>query len=524
MVTNMDDKFKIRFSPLLYKMMIKEALSPNMNDKEEKDMRENRGCIKSSDDIECRKSLPLFDFAIEFLFPLRRLICLISTRILQEVAFLQSLNGDSFTYNYDLLTIGDLYERLTTFLFPKVAEYIIDQLDCSPYVKSELKDSLRNKDHNQFKSIIHEYDVDYTLASNWCSHITYIYNLLKNISNEIPDMNDSDMLYDTSIQDIYDIKNANIKGWLEITNYLNKEEAENLIGWANRFNNAIVKFEQEGDHLKVFSLSCVSDFLNYISYFCILAEKGLLLSEEIKNIKEFTRKKKERDPIVEVFFSLFTIGNILEDDFTILDGIFSDRQIFDCIESYCTKALAQQQAEKSTHSEYWDSMPCTCEMRDEIIKYFEMEIPKLADEGRKMFNNNIAVNACVLSGYFTLNSACLTTDWARKDYAAALSSLELDCFGDISKEKLKNKIINLINNISKDNRDAKEKVFDEELTAPKKICELETKEKLIAYMVNKLCNSHPKQNKIFKEYEKAVSFYTNRIWTDLEDIAKRYGD
>lgn len=442
----MNNKLNLPF----YIQRIKGAVFSNQNNnKQEKFLRQFRQDIMSSDEKEATKLLPYLDLNTEILIPLGNILCRIDERRRQEQLI---LSQDPDTLPNCHLTTTELYEIMTSAISPNVADFIIEHLNCSDYAKSELKESIRHKDENRFKSTIHEYDIDYSFASKTCAHIVRVGKTCKEAVNEIIEASEcyyGETLnyeeYCELINSAYDKTLVNIQAYINETATPEKEIEDAMNQNSNIFND-IKAYYREGKIFEAMSTECLINLLNTINVLDQLAKNNELLPIELITIRNLTRQKMESCPIIKDFFSVFTQGIWLEKDFCFCSNEITYQQFFEFIENaaqtHRTLPSPQKEATPATaicepqiqtdYEKAWQSMPCKEEMRGKIIDFFKT-IPELIEEcvqkthtemkdGKKI-DEDLAFKACVFAGYFALHSACLTEKWQQNAYINALTSL-----------------------------------------------------------------------------------------------------
>lgn len=446
----MNNKLNLPF----YIQRIKGAVFSNQNNnKQEKFLRQFRQDIMSSDEKEATKLLPLLDLNIEFLNPLFNILCRIDELRRQEQLI---LSQDPDTLPNCHLTTTELYEIMTSAISPNIADFIINHLNCSDYAKSELKESIRHEDNDQFKSTIHEYDIDYSFASKTCAHIVHLGKTFKETKNEIIEASEcyyGETLnyeeYCELINSAYDKTLVNIQAYINETATPEKEIEDAMNQNSNIFND-IKAYYREGKIFEAMSTECLINLLNTINVLDQLAKNNELLPIELITIRNLTRQKMESCPIIKDFFSVFTQGIWLEKDFCFCSNEITYQQFFEFIEhaaqTHRTLPAPQKETTPATaicdppiqtdNEKAWQSMPCKEEMRGKIIDYFKT-IPELIKECVQKthtemkeeekieikIEENLAFKACVFAGYFALHSACLTEEWQKNAYINALTSL-----------------------------------------------------------------------------------------------------
>lgn len=521
----MNNKLNLPF----YTQRIKGALLPEQNNIQGNFLRQLRQDIMSSDEKEDTKLLPLLDLRIEFLNPLSNILCRIDELRRQE-QLIQSQNPDTWPDCH--LTTTELYEIMTSAISPKVADYIIEHLNCSDYAKSELKESIRHKDENQFKSTIHEYDIDYSFASKSCAHIMYLGKTCKEVVNEIietAECYDGETVnyeeYCEFISIVYDRTLENIRTLLNETETTEKEKEDVMNGYSNKFNY-IKECYREGKIFEAMSFECLISFCDIVCISDQCAKNNELYPIDLITIRNFTRQKMESHPIIKDFFSLLTQGDWLEKDFRFCPNGITYQQCFEFIEhaaqTHRTLPSPQKEATPATaicepqiqtdNEKAWQSMPCKEEMRGKIIDFFKT-IPELIKEcvqkthtemkdGKKI-DDNLAFKACVFAGYFALHSACLTKEWKQKAYINALTSL-----GFIEKN-----FRSPVTNYNKGRFISADDVLKNK----------QPHDDLIKYMEKFVEKKYKKGCTNFIKNKTAILFFTDKMWQGLNCIAKEYG-
>lgn len=229
----------------------------------------------------------------------------------------------------------------------------------------------------------------------------------------------------------------------------------------------------------------------------------------------------ESCPIIKDFFSVFTQGIWLEKDFCFCSNEITYQQFFEFIEhaaqTHRTLPSPQKEATPTTaicdppiqtdYEKAWQSMPCKEEMRGKIIDFFKT-IPELIEEcvqkthtemkdGKKI-DEDLAFKACVFAGYFALHSTCLTKRWEYKAYYDALTSL---C---ITEKKIKSKIYNYTRGSD---------ISADAVLGMREISNLQK------YMEDFVEKKFTRKGNVAKN-KTAIRFFTDKMWTKLNSIAK----
>lgn len=480
----------------------------------------------SSDDKEATKLLPLLDLGIEFLEPMSNILCRIDQLRRQEQLI---LSQDSDTLPNCHLTTTELYEIMTSAISPNVADFIIEHLNCSDYAKSELKESIRHEDNDQFKSTIHEYDIDYSFASKTCAHIVRMENIFTEAENEIIEASEcydgetvNNAEYCELINSTYDIRLDAIQTYHNETATPEKEIEDVMNEASDRFNY-IKDYYREGKIFEATSFEFLSSFHDIVCRLDQYAKSNELLPEVLSSIRNFARQKMESYPIIKDFFSFLTKGDWLGENFCFCQNEVTDQQFLEFIEhaakTHRTLPSPQKEATPATaicepqiqtdNEKAWQSMPCKEEMRGKIIDYFKT-IPELIKEcvqkthtemkdGKKI-DENLAFKACVFAGYFALHSACLTEKWQQNAYINALTSL-----GIIEKN-----VESPMTNYNKGRFISADAVL-----SIREYCDLEK------YMKEFAGKRYKRDADIIKN-KTAILFFTKTMWQDLNRIAKEH--
>lgn len=518
----MNNKLNLPF----YIQRIKGAVSNQNNSKQEKFLRQFRQDIISSDEKEATKLLPLLDLGIEFLEPMSNILCRIDQLRRQEQLI---LSQDSDTLPNCHLTTTELYEIMTSAISPNVADFIIEHLNCSDYTKSELKESIRHEDNDQFKSTIHEYDIDYSFASKTCAHIVRMENIFTEAENEIIEASEcydgetvNNAEYCELINSTYDIRLDAIQTYHNETATPEKEIEDVMNEASDRFNY-IKDYYREGKIFEATSFEFLSSFHDIVCRLDQYAKSNELLPEVLSSIRNFARQKMESYPIIKDFFSFLTKGDWLGENFCFCQNEVTDQQFLEFIEhaakTHRTLPSPQKEATPATaicepqiqtdNEKAWQSMPCKEEMRGKIIDYFKT-IPELIKEcvqkthtemkdGKKI-DENLAFKACVFAGYFALHSACLTEEWQQNAYINALTSLGIT-------ERIFESAMTNYNKGRFISADA--------VLSIREYCDLEE------YMEEFVGKRYKRHAHIIKN-KTAILFFTKTMWQDLNRIAKEH--
>lgn len=518
----MNNKLNLPF----YIQRIKGAVSNQNNSKQEKFLRQFRQDIISSDEKEATKLLPLLDLGIEFLEPMSNILCRIDQLRRQEQLI---LSQDSDTLPNCHLTTTELYEIMTSAISPNVADFIIEHLNCSDYAKSELKESIRHEDNDQFKSTIHEYDIDYSFASKTCAHIVRMENIFTETENEIIEASEcydgetvNNAEYCELINSTYDIRLDAIQTYHNETATPEKEIEDVMNEASDRFNY-IKDYYREGKIFEATSFEFLSSFHDIVCRLDQYAKSNELLPEVLSSIRNFARQKMESYPIIKDFFSFLTKGDWLGENFCFCQNEVTDQQFLEFIEhaakTHRTLPSTQKEATPATaicepqiqtdNEKAWQSMPCKEEMRGKIIDYFKT-IPELIKEcvqkthtemkdGKKI-DENLAFKACVFAGYFALHSACLTEEWQQNAYINALTSL------GITERKFESAMTNY---------NKGRFISADAVLSIREYCDLEK------YMKEFAGKRYKRDADIIKN-KTAILFFTKTMWQDLNRIAKEH--
>lgn len=522
----MNNKLNLPF----YIQRIKGAVSNQNNSKQEKFLRQFRQDIISSDEKEATKLLPLLDLGIEFLEPMSNILCRIDQLRRQEQLI---LSQDSDTLPNCHLTTTELYEIMTSAISPNVADFIIEHLNCSDYAKSELKESIRHEDNDQFKSTIHEYDIDYSFASKTCAHIVRMENIFTEAENEIIEASEcydgetvNNAEYCELINSTYDIRLDAIQTYHNETATPEKEIEDVMNEASDRFNY-IKDYYREGKIFEATSFEFLSSFHDIVCRLDQYAKSNELLPEVLSSIRNFARQKMESYPIIKDFFSFLTKGDWLGENFCFCQNEVTDQQFLEFIEhaaqTHRTLPAPQKETTPNTaicepqiqtdYEKAWQSMPCKEEMRGKIIDFFKT-IPELIKEcvqkthavmkdGKKEeIDEDLAFKACVFAGLFALHSACLTKRWKDKAYIDALTSLGIT----------ERKFGSAITNYNKGRYISTDAVLD--------MRNLSDLQKYMEDFVEKKYPAHGGTGKRAIKNKTAILFFTDIIWKGLNRIAK----
>lgn len=518
----MNNKLNLPF----YIQRIKGAVSNQNNSKQEKFLRQFRQDIISSDEKEATKLLPLLDLGIEFLEPMSNILCRIDQLRRQEQLI---LSQDSDTLPNCHLTTTELYEIMTSAISPNVADFIIEHLNCSDYAKSELKESIRHEDNDQFKSTIHEYDIDYSFASKTCAHIVRMENIFTEAENEIIEASEcydgetvNNAEYCELINSTYDIRLDAIQTYHNETATPEKEIEDVMNEASDRFNY-IKDYYREGKIFEATSFEFLSSFHDIVCRLDQYAKSNELLPEVLSSIRNFARQKMESYPIIKDFFSFLTKGDWLGENFCFCQNEVTDQQFLEFIENaaqtHRTLPSPQKEATPATancepqiqtdYEKAWQSMPCKEEMRGKIIDFFKT-IPELIEEcvqkthtemkdGKKI-DEDLAFKACVFAGYFALHSACLTEEWQQNAYINALTSL------GITERKFESPMTNY---------NKGRFISADAVLSIREYCDLEK------YMKEFVGKRYKRDADIIKN-KTAILFFTKTMWQNLNRIAKEH--
>lgn len=160
-------------------------------------------------------------------------------------------------------------------------------------------------------------------------------------------------------------------------------------------------------------------------------------------------------------------------------------------------------------------MPCKEEMRGKIIDFFKT-IPELIKEcvqkthavmkdGKKEeIDEDLAFKACVFAGYFALHSACLTEEWQQNAYINALTSL------GITERKFKS----AMNNYKRKGSGSGSGISADDVLSM-------NFNALEEYMEEFARKRYKRDADIIKN-KTAIRFFTDKMWTGLNKIAKDY--
>lgn len=277
-----------------------------------------------------------------------RVLCLIENRIREE----HLDENDISKCSYPLMMMEDVFVNMTQDIsLYTVCNVIIDKrLVCCPYAKSELKRSIKERDLQLFKDIIKEYNIDYKPASDICSRICICSNMLGDIQNVLESKEEgavnslsdkeSEENLNIEVRALYEDVLMIIRKKME-EDYCSDEEITGLQDFGDWLRNNTFDFSSPENCIQSFGLHwcvCFEILVNTLNEY---AREQKLTFFDNRIITQFIEKKKAEMPIVQGFFTLFTKGDVLGDDFVFTEP--KDVEFLEMIEQGVSGETNEQQ-------------------------------------------------------------------------------------------------------------------------------------------------------------------------------------
>lgn len=284
--------------------------------------------LECPDSIQLKIFSSLMELFWAFCGPMFRVLGVIETRIREE----HMSDWDYSKCSYTLMTIENVFENMTHDISLDTAcNIVIDKkLVCSPYAKSELKRSVKERNLHLFKQTIKEYDIDYSPASDLCSHICLASNMLGDMENRFEHAKEEDgnsetlsdeyfdkefsLKYQACIEDLL----SNVTGKLDEDgcSFEDITDAKQTIEWVSEYP---LDFSSPDTLIESFAVKCVRYFLLSVHSLNAYAKANQLNDYDKHLIGAFIEKRKTEMAIVQVFFTLFTKGDVWGDDFVLME-------------------------------------------------------------------------------------------------------------------------------------------------------------------------------------------------------------
>ena len=326
---------------------LKSALEINKEEREDIEQY-HKMVLENPDNAQLNTFIGLRHFFLFFLSPMYRVLCLIENRIREE----HLDENDISKCSYPLMMMEDVFVNMTQDIsLYTVCNVIIDKrLVCCPYAKSELKRSIKERDLQLFKDIIKEYNIDYKPASDICSHICICSNMLGDIQKVLESKEEGAV---NSLSDKESEENLNIEvralneDVLMIIrkkmeeDYCSDEEITVLQDFGDWLRNNTFDFSSPENCIQSFGLLwcvCFGILVNTLNEY---AREQKLTFFDNRIITQFIEKKKAEMPIVQGFFTLFTKGDVLGDDFVFTEA--EDDEFLEMIEQGVSGETDEQQ-------------------------------------------------------------------------------------------------------------------------------------------------------------------------------------
>lgn len=326
---------------------LKSALEINKEEREDIEQY-HKMVLENPDNAQLNTFIGLIHFFLVFLSPMYRVLCLIENRIREE----HLDENDISKCSYPLMMMEDVFVNMTQDIsLYTVCNVIIDKrLVCCPYAKSELKRSIKERDLQLFKDIIKEYNIDYKPASDICSHICICSNMLGDIQNVLESKEEgavnslsdkeSEENLNIEVRALYEDVLMIIRKKME-EDYCSDEEITVLQDFGDWLRNNTFDFSSPENCIQSFGLLwrvCFGILVNTLNEYT--REQKLTIFDN-RIITQFIEMKKAEMPIVQGFFTLFTKGDVLGDDFVFTEA--EDDEFLEMIEQCVSTETDEQQ-------------------------------------------------------------------------------------------------------------------------------------------------------------------------------------
>lgn len=319
-----------------YFKKLKNAVFNHKDSKLEVGLRKMREDILASDDNEDEELLPILDFILELINPLRRSLTVCHKRIREE-NFIKNIDCDSLPQKYSLLTIKELYSIMCFDISPSLSHFLIEKTECSTIAKSDILQAISDNDFELFNSTIRNNNVEYKFASDVCSHVTFLSKSRENLEDDLADISDNDEGEIFSLDDYKLNIRAGYERQLEtITNNLKEDdlpenEIMEITDYFSGVFEEIISLYQKEDIKTAMLKESVHDFYILCSALHLIAVNKYLTPTEILFFSNFVKKKVNEIPLAERVFTLFTKGEFLHEGFDIADIDIHDDKTFELI-------------------------------------------------------------------------------------------------------------------------------------------------------------------------------------------------
>lgn len=258
---------------------------------------------------ECR-------FFCAFIKPLYKACDIIDKRINKE----RRVDFDSFNGSYSLMTVEEVFDNMAHDISFDTARYIVNnRLNCGSFAKSELLRSIKERNQQLFKNTIKEYCVDYKPASNFCYEFCFYSNIIKEV-NRVWIEAEQNLKNDLLEENIPLIFRAYCENHKSIINNSMRE-----IGYSEEYITEVQLYLSNLTD-DFFGETLIESFckgVNYLFLLLLFRLRVFVDNQELNDfdkplIYQFVKDKREQMPIVQDYFTSYTIGDLFGDNFDVI--------------------------------------------------------------------------------------------------------------------------------------------------------------------------------------------------------------
>lgn len=304
---------------------IKTALEIEEVDRNNLDLLE-QCCTKASEDsdnAQLNTFINEWRFLCAFIKPLNKACDIIDKRINKE----RRVDFDSYKGSYSLMTIEEVFDNMAHDISFDAARYIVNnRLNCGSFAKSELLRSIKERNQKLFKNTIKEYCVDYKPASDFC----YAYCFDSNINKEVnrvwieAEQNQKNDLLEENTPLIFRAYCENHKSIINNSmreiGYSEEDITEVQLYLSNvtdNFFDEILSNLTDDFFIEGFCKTGNYLFLLLLSRLRVFVVNQQLNDFDKPLIHQFVKDKREQMPIVQDYFTNYTIGDLFGDNFDV---------------------------------------------------------------------------------------------------------------------------------------------------------------------------------------------------------------
>lgn len=358
--------------------------------------------LNNSDEV--RELIPLLDLTIEVIIPLLMAEFHIDQRI-KAIEISQTKNWQDLQFNSCRLTIEKFFNKLYDVVPPDIKERIIEQLDCTPIVKSDLLHSIEDKNYVIFEKLIRDNNINFDLEQKIVSLFPSLSDIIKKVLEECEILFEEEGKSKTPeevVSEAHDI----LLDLLESGARQNNAPEEDVENMKSAFSEV---FESIGEALKK-GLTGIKEVMCGCSLIILLFStlenlqtwylEGKLLKTERIYLQAFFQEKVHKIPLFAGIISMTTTEKFLTDSFSISEHI-DENKLNTLICESAKNILPQRTANRMIEHQPTNQLPnketsiCPFKLPSELT---ERDTPY---DAKKIFEKAIK------KGFFTWNGNTL---------------------------------------------------------------------------------------------------------------------